>query len=113
MKHIALAALVTPLLLNSGIGIAQHEGHAGHAMPTAGQTSAEPSEATIKKIDKAGAKVTLAHGPLKNLGMPPMTMVFKVKDAKVLGAFKEGDKVRFVAEQSGSDYFAAKLEKAK
>ena len=80
----------------------------------AGQAqSAESSEATVKKVDPANGKVTLAHGPLKNLGMPAMTMVFKVKDTAMLGKLKEGDKIAFVAEIAGSEYLATKIQKAK
>ena len=94
---------------------AAKDDHSGHAMPGAAMSTAitEPVDATVKKVDKAAGKVTLAHGPLKNLGMPAMTMTFKAKDAAVLAALKEGDKVRFVAEQSGGDYLATKLEKVK
>jgi len=117
MSPITTALITAAILVVSPVAIAQmtdHSGHAGHAMPVA-QASTEANastEATVKKVDKAGGKVTLAHGPLKNLGMPPMTMVFKVKDAKVLGTLKEGDKIRFVAEQAGNDYLATKIEKA-
>lgn len=86
--------------------------HAGHAMPAAAgkQASVEQSEGTVKKIDAAAGKVTIAHGPLKSLGMPPMTMVFKVKDAAQLKGIKEGDAIRFTAEMSGQDYVASKLQ---
>lgn len=99
-----LAATLLALSLNL---YAAKDEHAGHAMPT------DAVEATVKKIDAASGKVTLAHGPLKSLGMPAMTMVFKAKDAKSLAALKEGDKVRFVAEMAGNDYLASKIEKLK
>ena len=89
-----------------------HAGH--HAMPGAGKSAAdEQSEGTVKKIDAAAGKLTIAHGPLKNLGMPPMTMVFKAKDPAMLKGLKEGDSIRFVAEQSGNDYFVTKLQPKK
>lgn len=114
MSNPRLSSLVFgALLAASGIALAQHDPHAGHAMPGAAQGAAEPTAATVKKVDAKGGKLTLAHGPLKNLGMPPMTMVFKVGDAKVLGGLKEGDKIRFVAEQAGNDYLATKIEKVK
>ena len=111
-KAVVFTAVVLGLMNHSGMVHAQHDHHAGHTMPAA-QSSTEPTEATVKKVDKAGGKVTLSHGPLKNLGMPPMTMAFKVKDAKALASLKEGDKIRFVAEQAGTDYLATKIEKAK
>lgn len=118
MKTLTAALAIAALFTASPAVVAQtadHSGHAGHAMPAA-QMSAESTASTdamVKKVDKAGGKVTLAHGPLRNLGMPPMTMVFKVKDTKVLGTLKEGDKIRFVAEQAGNDYLASKIEKVK
>lgn len=60
---------------------------------------AQMTDGQVKKIDKAAGKVTLSHGPLVNLGMTtPMAMVFRVKDAMWLDQMKEGDKVRFMAE---------------
>jgi len=42
------------------------------------------AEAEVRKVDKDAKKITLKHGPIKNLDMPPMTMVFQVKDAALL-----------------------------
>jgi Cu(I)/Ag(I) efflux system periplasmic protein CusF len=36
------------------------------------------SQGTIKKIDKAAGRITIAHGRLENLAMPAITMTFKV-----------------------------------
>ena len=52
-----------------------------------------------KIVDKEQGKVTIKHGPLRNLEMPAMTMVFRVKDPAMLDRLKEGDKIRFVAER--------------
>lgn len=103
LKPIIAATL---LALSFNLQAAKDE-HAGHA------TATDTVEATVKKVDAAGGKVTLAHGPLKNLNMPAMAMVFKVKDGKSLSGLKEGDKVRFVAEMAGTDYLASKIEKLK
>lgn len=91
-----------------------HAGHAGHSMPAAGKEGAgELSEGTVRKVDAAAGQLTIAHGTLKNLGMPPMTMVFKAKDAAMLKGLKEGDAIRFVAEQSGNDYVVTRLQAKK
>ena len=71
------------------------------------------SEGTVKKIDAPTQRVMLAHGPIANLGMPPMTMMFKVKDAAMLKQIKEGDKVRFRAEEVGGDYTVVRIEAAR
>ena len=53
-------------------------------------------EATVKKLDKEKGKITLSHGAMN--GMPPMTMIFTVKDKAQLKGVKEGGKVQFRAE---------------
>lgn len=62
-------------------------------------TAAATADGEVRKIDKAQGKVTLKHGPIANLEMPPMTMVFKVADPKMLDSLKDGDKVRFSADR--------------
>ena len=62
-------------------------------------STAPKSSGEVKKVDKSSGKVTIKHGPLDNLGMPAMTMVFRVKDPAMLDQMKEGDKINFVAEK--------------
>ena len=57
------------------------------------------SQGEVRMVDKGQGKVTLRHGPLTNLDMPAMTMVFKASHPKLLDGLKEGDKVRFTAEK--------------
>lgn len=71
-------------------------------LDAAAQAPAAPalqSSGEVRRIDKAQGKLTLRHGPLINLDMPAMTMVFKASDPKMLEGLKEGDKVRFTAEK--------------
>ncbi len=70
------------------------------------------SSGEITKIDKGAGKVTLKHGEIKNLDMPPMTMVFRVRDAKMLDGVAAGDRVRFVAEKVNGQYTLTALAKA-
>lgn len=65
----------------------------------AAQGQAAMTEGEVRKVDLAARKLTLRHGDIRNLGMPGMTMVFKVTDPKMLSGVKEGDKVRFTAER--------------
>ena len=67
------------------------------------------SEGEVRKVDKDAQKITIKHGPLKNLDMPPMTMVFRVKDAALLDAVKPGDKVKFDAENVGGQFVVTKI----
>jgi len=55
------------------------------------------SEGVVRKIDAANAKITLKHGPIANLDMPPMTMVFRVRPPELMSRLKVGDTVKFHA----------------
>ena len=63
------------------------------------QQASAMSAGEVRKVDKDQGKITIRHEPLTNLGMPAMTMVFRVKDPSMLDEVKEGDKIRFVAER--------------
>lgn len=63
--------------------------------PAVWAQTADMSEGEIRKVDQEGGKITLAHGEIKSLDMPPMTMVFTVKNPALFGELKKGDKVRF------------------
>lgn len=61
------------------------------------------ADGEIRKVDKEAAKLTIRHGELKDLGMPAMTMVFRVQDNAMLSQVAPGDKVRFaVAKVDGA-----------
>jgi len=68
------------------------------------QTPAEFTAAEVRKVDKQGRKITLKHEEIKSLGMPPMAMVFQVKDDAVLDQYKAGDKVQFKAIYDAGKY---------
>ena len=80
------------------------------AAATAGAQSTDMTDAEVRKVDKDAAKVTLKHGEIKNLDMPPMTMVFHVKDKKMLDTLKAGDKVRFKAVNEAGKYTATDIQ---
>ena len=71
------------------------------------------SDGEIRKVDKDAKKITIKHGPLQNLDMPAMTMVFQVKDPAMLDGVKAGDKVKFRAESVGGAFTVTKIEAAK
>jgi len=108
------------LLLGTGTAWAQapaaaasdsHSNH--HTEATAAPTpQADLSEGEITRWDPRTLRLTLKHGEIKNLEMPPMTMVFRVADAGVVGDLKPGDKVRFRAEQVSGAYHVQRIEKA-
>ncbi|WP_420211441.1 copper-binding protein [Burkholderia aenigmatica] len=69
------------------------------------------SHGEIRKVDTATGKLTIKHGPLENLGMDAMTMVFKVKDPAMLSQVKAGDKIDFVAEDVDGALTVVELKK--
>lgn len=83
------------------------------AAPVYAEDKHPPSDGEIRKIDKDAKKLTIKHGPLANLDMPAMTMVFRVKDPAMLDQVKQGEKVRFVAEKEGGAYVVTQIEPAK
>jgi len=74
------------------------------------QATAGLAQGEIRKVDKAAAKITIKHGDIPSIEMPPMTMVFGVKDAAWLDNVKAGDKIRFDVMNEGGKYVLTRLE---
>ena len=111
MTHRLLTALTLTLGLTgyATLSLAQAD-HSAHTMPKpVAATTAALEDATVKKIDKAAGKVSLAHGALSN-GMPAMTMVYRVKDASLLNKVQVGQKVRFAADPADGGTTLTRLE---
>lgn len=118
-----LAGAMGPALAQAAASADGHDSH--HPATTAATPAAqgtpgnapadqsELSEGEITRWDARTLKVTLRHGEIKNLGMPPMTMVFRVNDASMLAPFRPGDKVRFRVEQKSTGYFITRMETAR
>lgn len=104
--HFAIAASTAALLVSmAGVAGAQIAGASAAA-----STSAEMAEGEVRKVDKENQKLTIKHGPLKNLDMPGMTMVFQVQDAAMLDKVQAGDKVRFVAEKLDGKFTVTRMD---
>ena len=69
------------------------------------------TESEVRKVDREAKKITLKHGPIRNLDMPAMTMVFKVNDPGMLDQIKTGDKVAFEAQDIGGTVTVIRIEK--
>lgn len=74
------------------------------ALAVAAAAQAQSVEAEVRKVDKAQGKVTLKHGEIKKLDMPAMTMVFRVRDPKMLDGLNVGDKIRIEADKVDGQY---------
>jgi Cu(I)/Ag(I) efflux system periplasmic protein CusF len=111
MKHRLLAALALFITMPAtSLAVEAHHQPAASASPA---SAAQMADGEIRKVDKDAKKITIRHGPIPNLDMPPMTMVFQVKDAAMLDQVKTGDKIRFSADKVGSAYTVMKIEPAK
>lgn len=109
MKRILL---ITALLFAANAHAQTATDHVGHH-PDSAQSQSALVDGEVRRVDRGAKKITLRHGAIPNLDMPPMTMVFQVKDQAMLDKVKAGDKVRFSAEKSGSTYTVNRIESAK
>ena len=115
MKHAHVAAAVAMAIAAASPARAQATpaSAADHAAHHPAAAAAPQSDGEVRKIDKAQGKLTLRHGPLQNLDMPPMTMVFRVADPQLLDTLKEGDKVKFTAEKVNGAFTVTAIQLAK
>ena len=107
-------ALVLLLALN-GTAVADsahHDAPAGTGKLAGAEASLPLSDGEIKKVDKDTGKLTIKHSPITNLGMPAMTMVFRVNDPALLDKVKNGDKIRFAADKVGGVLTVMRVEPA-
>ncbi len=79
------------------------------ALPAAAQSVS----GTVTKVDEPQGKLTINHGPIKNLDMDAMTMVFRAGDPAMLKGLKAGTKIKFDADRVNGQITVTKLQKAK
>ncbi|WOI47064.1 copper-binding protein [Acidovorax sp. BLS4] len=122
----ALAGTVPAQASSHGqAGHGGHDGHAGHtaaaaapsdaasAAATATAVDAELSQGEVVRWDPSAARLTLRHGELKNLAMPPMTMVFRLQDPAPDLPLAPGTPVRFHAESQRGALVITRIEAAR
>jgi Cu(I)/Ag(I) efflux system periplasmic protein CusF len=103
----ALAICATVFLPHWALG--QQAATAEPAKPVVQAAASDMADGEVRKVDKEGGRITLKHGEIKSLDMPPMTMVFGVKDKASLEGLKAGDKVRFRAVQDTGKFVVMEL----
>jgi Cu(I)/Ag(I) efflux system protein CusF len=108
-KIVTHFAAATFALTAFNSAMAQSHDHGNHVAAAVAGQETTMSEGEVKKVDKDTGRLTIKHGPLENLGMPGMTMVFGVKDASTLDALKTGDKIKFVAEKLEGRFVVTQL----
>lgn len=104
----ALSVFAAPV---SALAQGGHSAHHGTAVAT--PAAAEIAEGTVRKIDRAAGRITIAHGPIAALEMPPMTMMFRATDPAMLDQVKVGDRIRFAAAEQDGALVVTKLEAAR
>lgn len=81
-----------------------------------GMTHAQDStlaDGVVRKVDKDAGKLTIKHGSIPSMDMPPMTMVYRVKDPAMLDKVKPGDEIKFQMEKIGGQYTVTRIGAAK
>jgi Cu/Ag efflux protein CusF len=111
MKVKATKWIVTAGLMAAGGPLHAHHGNSGeHAATQIAQANPDVAQGEVRKVDRENRKITLKHGEIRSLDMPPMTMVFRVRDAAMLDGLKAGDKVKFSAEKIDGAYAVTAIE---
>jgi Cu(I)/Ag(I) efflux system protein CusF len=100
MKQLLLTSLCAAAVAAPALAQTKPDDHAAHHAASAASASADMTVGEVRKVDKDTKKITIKHGEIKNLGMPPMTMVFQVKNPSWLDTYKTGDAIRFSAERT-------------
>lgn len=69
------------------------------------------AEGVVRRIDLENNKITIRHGEIKALDMPPMTMVFVAKQPILLKSLAPGDTVEFEPFEANGQYSVGKIQK--
>ena len=115
MKALIQPALIAMIFVASAPVMAQMDHSTMHGAPSAKAATSTSDgvlgEGQVKKMDKSKGTVTLAHGAMN--GMPPMTMVYRVKDATLLDKLQVGKKVRFATDPADGGMTVTRIEQLK
>ncbi|MEO7403558.1 MAG: copper-binding protein [Burkholderiales bacterium] len=68
------------------------------------------ADGVVRAIDRRAGKIVLRHGPIENLGIPPMTMIFRVRDIRSLDPLEAGAAVRFAADRADGVFTITHIE---
>lgn len=110
LATLTISATALPWMAHAA-GEPMHNHGAAATATQASPAAADFTDGEIRKVNKATGKLTIKHGEIKNIQMPPMTMVFEVADKAMLDSVKEGDKVKFKARQEGSKLIVTDIQR--
>lgn len=110
MNRTAIAVLTAAVSL----GAYGHDSHLGPSSEAAPPPQGnELSTGEVRDLEREFGVITIRHGVLDRLGMPPMTMDFQVADPAVLEYVAPGDRIGFRAVKAGDAFIAEEIEPAK
>lgn len=81
--------------------------------PVPGHAADPMSDGTVQRLNLERGTITLQHGNIPSLQMPPMTMTFKLERPELAQGLKAGDAVKFSVIEKNRDYVVTKIEAAK
>lgn len=113
-RHAILAGSVSALMaFVMGVAWAMEADRGRIEIAQARETKPAGARASgvIREIDRANSRIKLDHGPIPSIGMPGMTMTFKLKNPALLDQLKQGDQVNFEIEQSGLGWIITNLNR--
>lgn len=116
MNNTTILTIVTAVFALTAMPLSAQANDTNANPPNTNKTaqSATPmSDGEILKVDRGNKKITIRHGVIKNLEMPPMTMTFHCKNPELLVRVKAGDKIRFQAEKIGGAFTVTHIENLK
>lgn len=71
------------------------------------------TDGEVRKIDKENNKITIRHGEIMHMDMPPMTMVFTAKDKAMLDKVQVGEKIQFIVIQEAGKMIVTSIQPVK
>lgn len=112
MRHLFTIVAVAMGISTPAAALAQDaNGHTVHHVAQAASAPVTFAEGEVRRVDKGAGTIMLKHGPIENLKMSPMTMVFRAKDPAMLDQVRAGDKVKFAAEDIGGQLTVTRIER--
>ncbi len=108
-KFLTISALALGLIWPAS-GFSQTDSQPPGAVEA--RSTSSLSEGEIRRLDPETGKLTIRHGEIRNLDMPPMTMVFTASDKAMLAGLKVGDRIRFAASNEGGKYRVTEIQPA-
>ena len=77
--------------------------------PAPMSTDGYDAAGVVKDVRLSSNKIKIQHGPIDRLGMPGMTMMFKVADPSLLQAVKKGAKIQFSLDNTDGGFTITKI----